>query len=607
MRLLKALMVLNIQRRFAGAGHEMRITTGIYDLVESILKSEQYAPFVDVADIDLLIDIYERASRLGGGYGTRFTTEEGVKDLYAFAQRATPEVRERIVTWALRGEKGSALRNEFIKKDIQEYAKTGSSFLGKGSASDYLDMLLSSNYIVKEYYKAFEQFLDTVAKDAEHVALASYHKRILSKFREAKINDDAGIFRTMWLRKARRDQSIFDNDVFEESLLQAVNPEIRSIIQNARRDIKPLLYVFALGGMLSDRALRDFVFGAQKVREREGSMLSDPAIISMIMAAEPTYELMDPDDMSERFNALDSDVKRKIFDKWNEINPEHRIDNVQDAEFDMLVTFFETMRQQVADRLAKEKDSKQEADKRFGNYTLPIYLHNLFIKIGYTVRLDERDVGYSDSAWRAFTGDVSTKPVSEDMDKAKFASKQRPRRAVRVVSEKVSVNEFHDIFIFLNKLPSSYKEAVDSVINGLPPSVFRNFVLYMLFVDRILIGEMNFNTTVEGKYDLALIQSHISALGMHDRTVVMERLSRIIPYLVHDKAMETANQATLADYLRERKFGKEELDRRAIRQGHRSESEAYEDFAFTNPGGALAQLQIFVRKVNRQRYRANCC
>ncbi|MBN1594396.1 M48 family metalloprotease, partial [candidate division FCPU426 bacterium] len=592
---------------------DMRVNTHLFDLAESMLRSDVYAETMDAATAMELIEIYDRASRLGGGYGTRFTTASAAIQLHDFILRANPETREALLNWVLKGEQASDLRNELFKLDIERLAEGKPTLVGPAVPAVYLDAMLQNKYMWEHYSDAFQLFLDKAAKNAGAQELCAYYKKILNGFREHGINKDAGIFQNLRSRMAS-DPVVFAGDVFDRVLEQALAPEIRSRIMNARRELKPLFFVFALGGTMDAGQLRRFVFGKWG-RDTRGSMLVNRDIALMILRETPELPLEDaPADIiqqveqapaitgellelvNEHFNALPHERRTAIRKHWNEVNPPQVPHNVRTEEFGLLTMFFDAWRLEGS-RKAKGESEKAELEQGAGAYLTPIYLQNLFNHIGHPVRLEEEDVHYPANLWRVFMGDVSEHSSTEQAHHLEAAAAKRPNQATRFNLKNEKLPELLALFGFLDKLPQDYEAAVQQVLASLPASVFRNFVLHQLFVDRILRRELGMAVPAEQTFDYKALEAKIADLTGPQQSLLLTGLQRILPHFISDTQMETNNGLLWGNFMQLSMRQATNADQNRVRQEHAAESGNYEDAAHAIPGGVLAQLDIFLGRL----------
>ncbi|MFH1359902.1 MAG: AarF/UbiB family protein [Candidatus Omnitrophota bacterium] len=570
-----------------------------------LTSSTVYRSQLESEDIRLLIRVYEI---LGTKVNYALKADGLAEELYKLARNTSPDAKKELMDWLLRRDDGwNSLRAEFIKLDIQTLFKEGQGIVFLGSRIEYLDSLLANKNIVKNMQNVLKVFVEAAHAKANKVSseeLVLVHQKIFTKFREEHINNDLGIFRDLWLR-ARGDSQMFTGDAFERVLFEHIPKEFRPLIERTRRELRPIFYVIALGGGIPEgKNLRNFIFGALRVREKKGSMFSDPQIISFIKNAEPERPVYDEEDLSERYNALSNKDRLKIFDRWNEINPERRIENVNNDEFGLIKELLERNRHSIGQLLSEKDSTPEQQEEAFGKYTAPVYLQALFVELGYDVRLKEDDVRLGSSVWRVFAGDISGKGVSEEADYTKQATKQRPRNAVRFMREEIAFDDFMRLFDFIALLPADYEEAVDVVVREMPPSVFKNFVLYMLFVNRVLINQAGYTGHNDAIFDIKRMQMHLAGLSTDERAGVLSAIAAIAPYFVHDGIMEKSNEATVAAYWRDR-YSKNapQLDETAIRQEHNQESGDYDDMIYSNPGGPVAQLYVFVSRLAEEEMR----
>jgi len=575
-------------------------TTPLSEMASALTLSKVYRGQLTPEDIKLLIHVYEI---LGTKVNYALKPDSIAKDFYEMAKDVSPETKQELMDWLLRRDDGwNALRAEFIKLDIQSLFNGGQSIISEGTKTEYLKNLLANNNIVKNMKDVLKAFVEAVHSRANNISaedLVIMHQMIFNKFKEKHINADLGIFRDLWLT-TRHTSGMFDGDAFDRVLSENLPEELRPLLNNMRRELKPAFYIIALGGIPEEKNLRDFIFGAIRVRERENENFFSNIQVQQMINSLPLKRGA-PKNLTtaeERYRFLEYDDLQKVHELYDQLNPEHRIENVNNNEFGLFKALLEYYRQPMGQLLADKDSTPEQQEEAFGRYAAPIYLQTLFVELGYDMRLREDDVGYASSAWDLFAGDISRKGVSEESKLAELAVKQRPRNAVRYMSENITFEDFVRLFNFISLLPQNYEEAVDIVVKKMPPSVFRNFVLHMIFVNRALVNDTGYASDNDSLFDYSKMQEHIAGLPLEQRGQVLSAIAAIVPHLVQDSDTEKSNQLAIADYWRERNSSKApKLDETAIRQEHDEEIGSYNDMMYSVPGGPIAQLYIFFSRL----------
>lgn len=569
-------------------------------LQEMAKAFEVYGSQLTPEDIQLLIQVYEI---LGTKVNYRLNPEGIAQDLYKLARVMSPDAKKELMDWLLRQEDGwNAPRSEFIKLDIKTMFKEGRSLVFDGGKIEYLEQLLSNNNVVQNMQDALKTFVEIAHFKFSNISsedLVVMHQKIFTKFREKGINNDLGIY---WqLQKEMYGSSgMFSGDAFDKALFANVPEALRPLLHNIRPELKPAFYVFALGGIPEGRELRNFVFNAFRVRERDEDLMDNPQVQQLIesLPVQPGF----PENFAtteERYDALGNAERLKVRDLWDRINPQRRMEHVHANEFGLFKALLEYYRNSIGERLSEKGASPEQQEEAFGKFAAPFYLQALFVELGFDKRLDERDVEYARSAWQAFAGDIARKSVTEEGEYAASASKQRPRNAVRFGVKDMPFEDFVELFNFVKLLPGDFNEAVDSVVKGMPPSVFRNFVLHMLFVRRILVDRFGYSGDNDALFDLPRMKAHLASLSVEEGAMILPAIADIAPYFVRDELMEDSNKVTLANYWRERySSSAPKLDEADIRQRHGQEIGHYDDMMYSVPGGSVSQLYVFASRLS---------
>ena len=112
---------------------------------------------------------------------------------------------------------------------------------------------------------------------------------------------------------------------------------------------------------------------------------------------------------------------------------------------------------------------------------------------------------------------------------------------------------FEEAFRFVYELSGTLSEKVDYLVEGLPPSVFRNFALYALFLNDVLqvalrdkeLGDtFDMRKTFEPDYIGRFVRDNFS---FDEQIDMLEQAGLILPHIVWDKRLDAANRKDLAE------------------------------------------------------------
>jgi predicted unusual protein kinase regulating ubiquinone biosynthesis (AarF/ABC1/UbiB family)/Zn-dependent protease with chaperone function len=583
-------LAIKRQEDQAGAMHlgQDRIRTNRYDVSAALL--DRFVGELTADDLAGILSLYQRTDT----YGTGFNAETGASEILAFLPKTSPAARSALLSWLERDapdpveSDGDAYRREtseirlkIIRDDAHNFLSGKPSFLFTGSPTD-LDNLLSQDKLVKYFPEGIAKFLRDSADKVSAEQLVSYHKKALKHGKWAR-----DIFLTMLFKKG-----VFAGDAFEKALIEIVEekyPSLLPAVKAARRELKPLLYVYALGGDLGPNETFFFESVAEDTR---GNMFKDPEIALMAAKGKSEFEeeadagliarvigAREVDDatvaaLDQWWPKLTSSTQNEIIARWNQKYPKPvPVPNVRTEEFGFLSTFLRSV----------------------GKPNEAVDIQALFYAVNHPVRLTKEDARRDTGSWSAF-GDALWVNV---IDKARAAMRNRPQRGTRLVHEKVTPAEILALYDFVDRLPADYQQAVDLVAHSLESSVFRNFVLHSLFVDRVLNRRYGAGLSREEAFDLRKVQAAMGRLTPNARRAVMAEVKVLTkgpsPLLVHDVAVETINKRVVDLYALERAFDKSGVDEAKIRAEHAAEMAAgdYDDAFYSILGGPLAQLNIF--------------
>lgn len=99
---------------------------------------------------------------------------------------------------------------------------------------------------------------------------------------------------------------------------------------------------------------------------------------------------------------------------------------------------------------------------------------------------------------------------------------------------------FEKGFGFVRNLSGTYEEKLDYLVRGLPPSVFRNYALYALFLNDVLQRPaFDMKRSMEPGYLQSFFTAHFNA---SEQRLFMEKAQETLRHVVWDRKLEAANQ-----------------------------------------------------------------
>jgi ubiquinone biosynthesis protein len=478
--------------------------------------------------------------------------DSGPEIMQAFCgfMKTTPEENKNVILdWISRGsaEKSSRFRKLFFETMIKRDYKGNDTYvfnyidllpgMGKDAETD-LDVLFQNAYFVKQML-----FSDTGSlgwgSNAKFltVFLSSLRKRYnLSPIQYLRLYENAinkirkfaltKDMQYLYIESYRRIRNVLSEN---ETILQSLDLQ-----SNLHPRIKIIMYFLKIGGVLTPSFIRDQIF----------------------------------------------DMKKEIKDK---AEAELRHEDIQ-ALYDSLISLADGIKNRY------EKDDRAEAESYWNQGITSFALFLSFDKEA----LNEDEATYRGGPYQnrnrlgRFLGRLDSFHIKHGGDGVK-TKVERGRGYNRVYMDRQEAKDILSTFNYIIDSRQNFEELLGEITKILPGSVYRNFALYVLFVEKFLKQECGISIDATKMFDLAYIQNIIDNLNLQDKARALQDLGRISSLMVRDTEMGQLNQPS-DDVL-----GKlEDTERQRILAEHASEETSYYPFEFTELGGALSQLDIFV-------------
>ena len=128
---------------------------------------------------------------------------------------------------------------------------------------------------------------------------------------------------------------------------------------------------------------------------------------------------------------------------------------------------------------------------------------------------------------------------------------------------------FEKGFGFVRSLPGNFEEKLDHLVRGLPPSVFRNFALYALFLnDVVRRPDFDMKRSMEPGYLQSFLTAHFPAA---EQRRLLDRAQLMLRHVVWDRNLDAANRAGMGEMTKEVVQGKTLLthDKRGAEESRR--------------------------------------
>ncbi|MGB3241518.1 MAG: AarF/ABC1/UbiB kinase family protein, partial [Candidatus Omnitrophota bacterium] len=162
-------------------------------------------------------------------------------------------------------------------------------------------------------------------------------------------------------------------------------------------------------------------------------------------------------------------------------------------------------------------------------------------------------------------------------------------------SRHVSEDEVRGFVGIIRDSQRSFDEILNDLARIVPPSPYRNFILYCLLVEKKLRDEWGVRIEDDAIYDAASISGKIASLDESKKQQFLELLTqRIIPLLSKDKKIEEENLGVMANVAYKSTKDDARIAEASIIAAHDGEFASYPGLYRAEPGGILAQFDLMV-------------
>jgi predicted unusual protein kinase regulating ubiquinone biosynthesis (AarF/ABC1/UbiB family) len=506
------------------------------------------------------LDIMERGTSYSEG-------EDAMKVLCEFMKNASVVNKNMILSWLLKGdaEKPSKFRDYFFEHMARDI-NLMDILPGMGnSAEEDLDILFSNPYFLKhsifaEAHIGKEPMASTRLNTLMAFLYNLKQKYGLSAEETVALCEHAmGKLRTFSVdSKLERIYELMYREIGLFGKMKISDPINRKIEQDSdipkdlNPEVKKLIYFYKMGGVLGFRDLRQ-VFFSISARHRN--------------IGEPDFENKDVQVFYNVLISLSSEVKGRY---------EEKEDFAKELRWNKYILPFALF-------LSFDRQSLSEEESKYEN-TKPI-------TIGRSDGTTEERPGRPTRFGR-FVGEFNPFGIltrfgsRDDYQKTKV---DRGRGINRVFLTGENVDVLLQVFDYIVTSDKDFEVLLNEISRTLPATTYRNFALYMLFVEKFLKQECGVSIDVTKPFDLGYIQNIIGNLNQQERIKALQILSRISSLMVRDIEMaqlNEPNQNVLSKL--------EDAEKQRISGDHTAEESGYYPFEYTELGGPLSQLDIFV-------------
>ena len=504
-------------------------------------------------------DVHDQNKLAGGVWETwddHRNSITAIDALAAFMKNAPNNNRISIVRWLSRDNTGkeSRFRSYFFKKICEANTRFLGSFpvdilpgMGSGAISD-LDTLFSNPYFLKyallgegDYGK--KGLVITLLKNLKEKYKLSgedtvkLYEHVMSKLNTLPLDENLEKLYNLMFREITIKEGLVIEDALQRRIARDTN-----IPTDLNLSVKKALYFYGLGGVLSPSAMRNLFFDIPQ------------------------------EDLNKRKSV-------EIF-------------------YDVLMTKTNMIKGRY-----KEKDVNQK-QLRWNKYIVPLALFMSFDQnaldknVSHAVKpptyenSQQGTINANESRFGIFTGEFNDVPLDRRYDVKDRVDRGRGINRVTLTGSSDSSERIERLLSAFNYIMTSNKDFETLLLDiekNLPATTYRNFAVYVLFIEKYLKKECNIVIDMARIFDLGYVQNLIKNLNQRKRERVSLILGRMTSLMVADVEMEKFNDPrnTLPNKLR-RESG------RSIIDTHAREASSYYPVEDTELGGPLSQLDIFV-------------
>jgi predicted unusual protein kinase regulating ubiquinone biosynthesis (AarF/ABC1/UbiB family) len=504
-------------------------------------------------------------------------------DFCEYLKTAEERVKQFVLdNWILRGDKSSELKDEFFMRMAGWPDYVGISLmeilpgLGNGAESD-LGILFANPYFAK--YSIFNSvkkgkgfglhdvniliaiLQNLVTKynlsPEQAVGLCEY---AMHKLRGLAITGKLeGLYETLY-----REMGEFGSMKIGDAVKQKIELD-SGIPKELNPEVKKLIYFYKMGGVLGFRELRRAFFSISARHKNVG---------------QPDFGYQDVQAFYNILMSLSGEIKGRYEEKEN---------SEKELRWNKYVLPFALF-------LSFDRQALSEEESR---YDSTAFQHSVVVRDadGKPVRdengeLKTEVVPGQPTRFGRFVGEFNpfgTLTRFGSRDDYKKTKVDRGRGINRVFLAGEEVDALLRVFDYIATSDKYFETLFNEISRGLPATAYRNLALYILFVEKFLKQECGVSIDAAKMFDLVYIQSIIDSLSPQDKTMALPILSRLSSLMVRDTEMEQFNEPN------QNVLGKlEDAERQRISTEHASEEAGYYPAEFTELGGALSQLDIFV-------------
>ncbi|MBN1354288.1 MAG: hypothetical protein JW994_06440 [Candidatus Omnitrophica bacterium] len=549
-------VIWDILERWADVGSMAGADTGGLqsNLLTMVLGSPAMMRQID-SDENLLklLQFIDSVSRLSGQASYNW------RKLHAafgkFLTENKNRIREAVIRWIDEDEaRTDELKNTFLTNELNDYP--GGIILEGRDAMEDLRILLSLGYFMRQFVTeqiqrvsggatTFELVITALLNklEREHPGLTDEQKLIMYEMILEKLEEES--LNAQWTDSIYKGYLDIYNRLGRVST-RLIKTKLESRGIHLAGDANPfvtrLIYLYSLGGVLSPEALRQIF-------------------------------------LRNRYNEND----------W--------------------LAFFGYVngkKKHVMRRFSLKDDTKQ--NRLWASFFTPMGLNALWMRLGVAGQLSPDDqfktpehaAKWTSSGYVPFFGEfhvfLGRIDGMAELFNAAALARSDEREGVSRLDAANSIGALLELFDYIETYRGGFDELLSEITRFLPPSIYRNFALYTLFVHKVLtplFARHGRYIERERTLDFEYIENEINSLNEEEISEIGAAITRITPFLSMDLDVQNRNQALMAS------VASDEVPENFPINRYENERNTYEDILFHTPGGPLAQLRIFLPLANR--------
>lgn len=151
----------------------------------------------------------------------------------------------------------------------------------------------------------------------------------------------------------------------------------------------------------------------------------------------------------------------------------------------------------------------------------------------------------------------------------------------------VTLNDLRELFIPLVIVKGKdFNALFKDIVMILPACAYRNFALYLAFIEKVLREELAMSISDEDIFNLKKMQQLLQSVPAQKKEMITNAIKKIAPYMIKDELVEKKNLESLTfNQLKDKNYKED---------AYKNEINGYQDFLFATLGPEESQLYTFL-------------